>query len=219
VVGRMAALPRRRLVGPDAGAIVPGAGFSFPLLARAPGFHTGHHFVRAETAEELAAAAQKFPGDQVWLIEELDARDGQGFYRKYRVMIVDRQIYPLHLAISHHWKVHYFTADMAESVDNRAAEAEFLQDMDGVIGRRGIAALGRIVAMLDLDYGGIDFAVNARGDILFFEANATMVMVPLARDEKWAYRRRVFDNVFSAVRAMLMDRAAIADAARRAAAD
>ncbi len=53
--------------------------------------------------------------------------------------------------------------------------------------------------MLDLDYGGIDFAVNAQGDILFFEANATMVMVPLAADEKWDYRRPAFDDVFAAV--------------------
>ena len=58
--------------------------------------------------------------------------------------------------------------------------------MASVLGQRGIAALERISAMLDLDYGGIDFAVNAQGDILFFEANATMVMIPLSLDEKWA---------------------------------
>ena len=38
------------------------------------------------------------------------------------------------------------------------------------------------------------------GDILLFEANATMVMVPLASDEKWAYRRPAFEKVFAAVR-------------------
>jgi hypothetical protein len=60
--------------------------------------------------------------------------------------------------------------------------------------------------MLALDYGGIDFAVNAQGDILFFEANATMVIAPLSRDEKWAYRRPSFDKVFAAVRGMLIER-------------
>jgi hypothetical protein len=96
---------------------------------------------------------------------------------------------------------------MAESADNRASEAPFLDDMASVVGRRGVAALERIAAILDLDYGGIDFAVDERGDILFFEANATMIMVPLSADEKWAYRRRAFDDVFAAMRAMLMERA------------
>ena len=44
------------------------------------------------------------------------------------------------------------------------------------------------------------------GDILVFEANATMVMVPLSDDPKWDYRRPAFDNVFAGVRRMLTDR-------------
>jgi hypothetical protein len=35
-----------------------------------------------------------------------------------------------------------------------------------------------------------------------------MVMIPLAPDEKWAYRRPAFDKVFAAVHAMLMGRSA-----------
>ena len=48
------------------------------------------------------------------------------------------------------------------------------------------------------------------GEILLFEANATMVMVPLARDEKWDYRRPAFDAVFAAISRMLTARAAVA---------
>jgi tetratricopeptide repeat protein len=208
---RMVRLPRQLLAGPGGAEAVAGNGFAFPLLARAPGFHTGYHFTRVETARELARAVADFPGDDVWLIEQLDARDGEGMFRKFRVMIVDRKLYPLHLAISQNWKVHYFRADMALSAANRQKDAEFLDDMASVIGQRGVAALERISAVLDLDYGGIDFAVNAKGDILLFEANATMVMIPLAADEKWAYRRPAFAAVFSAVRRMLMDRLATSD--------
>jgi glutathione synthase/RimK-type ligase-like ATP-grasp enzyme len=71
-----------------------------------------------------------------------------------------------------------------------------------------MAALQRIGAALSLDYGGIDFAVNADGDILLFEANATMVMIPLTADPKWDYRRPAFDRVFAAIRAMLLGKAA-----------
>ena len=79
--------------------------------------------------------------------------------------------------------------------------------MPRFIGPRGITALERINAALDHDYGGIDFAVNADGDVLLCEANATMVMVPLSNDKKWDYRRPAFDTVFAAVRGMLMQRA------------
>jgi hypothetical protein len=207
IVPRMVRLPRAQLTGQGAAEIVAAHGLHFPVLARAPGFHTGRHFVRATTAESLAEAAARFPGDEVWLIERLDARDGEGFYRKCRVMIVERTLHPLHLAIARDWKVHYYTADMAQSAENRAKEVPFLQNMAAAIGARGMAVLQRIADALGLDYGGIDFAVDAQGDILFFEANATMVMVPLAADERWDYRRPAFDNVFAAVRTMLVRRA------------
>ena len=132
-------------------------------------------------------------------------------------MIIDRKIYPVHLAISRRWKVHYFKADMADSPENRAQDAAFLDDMPSFVGARGMAALERINAALDLDYCGIDFAVNAAGDILLFEANATMVMVPLSDDRKWDYRRPAFDRIFAAVNTMLVERASAAPTERMAA--
>ena len=213
VVPRMISLPRRRLAGPDAAEAVAGNGFSFPLLVRAPGFHTGRHFDRVETPDELAVAVADLPGDDVWLIEQLDARDGEGMFRKFRVMFVDGKLYPLHLAISANWKVHYFTADMAQSTANRGRDADFLGNMANVIGPRGIAALERINSTLGLDYGGIDFAVNGAGEILFFEANATMVVMPPAADDKWAYRRPALANVVAAVRTMLATRSIAGSAA------
>jgi Tfp pilus assembly protein PilF len=206
VVPRMATLPRHVFACSEAAAVVASAGFSFPFLVRAPGFHTGIFFERADSLQDLRSAAAKFPGDDLCLIEQLDARDSEGFFRKCRVMIIDRKIYPLHLAISQHWKVHYFRADMVESPEHRAKDAAFLSDIDSFVGARGMAGLQRINAALDLDYCGIDFAIDANGDILLFEANATMVMVPLSADPKWDYRRQAFDNVFAAIRAMLIER-------------
>lgn len=206
VAPRMRLVPRRLLCGEGAADAVAARGFSFPLLARAPGFHTGRHFVRAKTPAELAAAAEQCPADDMALIEPLDARDRNGNFRKYRAMIVDGRIYPLHLAISRDWKVHYFTADMADRADHRAEDAAFLADIN-VIGGKAVAGLERIRDTLGLDYGGIDFAVNADGDVLFFEANATMVVLPPVRDPKWDYRRPAVEAVIAAVEAMLWRRA------------
>ena len=217
IAPHMVTVPRHLLVGPEAAAIVAGNGFDFPFLVRPPGFHTGRYFVRVENLPELTQAAASFPGDDVCLIEALDARDRDGFHRKCRVMIIDRKIYPIHLAISRHWKVHYFKADMADFPENRSQDAAFLDDMPGFVGARGMAALERINAALDLDYCGIDFAVNASGDILLFEANATMVIVPLSDDRKWDYRRPAFDRILAAVHTMLVERAGRAPTEKMAA--
>ena len=62
VVPQMTKLPKRTLMGPDAAAKISSDGFVFPLLVRAPGFHTGHHFAHVETPEQLAARREGFSG-------------------------------------------------------------------------------------------------------------------------------------------------------------
>jgi hypothetical protein len=52
-----------------------------------------------------------------------------------------------------------------------------------------MTTLARIADVLDLDHGGIDFGVNEAGEVLLFEANATMVVDPPDADERWGYRR------------------------------
>jgi hypothetical protein len=58
-----------------------------------------------------------------------------------------------------------------------------------------------------LDYGGIDFGLTRQGEVLLFEANATMVVNPPDPDERWAYRQAAVDRIYAAVQRMLLDRA------------
>jgi hypothetical protein len=203
----MARLRRALVTAADGPALLARRGFAFPVLLRSPGFHTGRYFVRVEGPDALAAAAESLPGREIMAIQFLDARGGDGKARKYRVMIVDGALYPLHLAIAADWKVHYFTADMADRPDHRAEEAAFLGDMPGVLGPQRIAALERVRDILGLDYGGIDFAL-AKDGILLFEANATMVVNPPDPDPRWAYRAAAVERILAAVHRMLRARAA-----------
>jgi aromatic-L-amino-acid decarboxylase len=196
-------LARELLTSSEAAATLARHGFRFPLLVRTPGFHTGRHFLRVENPEALAVAVAELPGKELTVIEFLDARGADGKVRKYRVMMIDGQLYPLHVAISSQWKIHYFTADMAEQADHRAEDAEFLENMPDVLGPRAMQALARIQATLGLDYAGIDFGLSATGDLLLFEANATMVVNPPEPDQRWAYRRPAVERIFTAVRKML----------------
>ncbi len=189
VVPSMTLLPRARLMAADAGAMLAQAGLGFPLLLRAPGFHTGQHFRRVDQPAALAAAAGELPGQTVLAIAYLDATGADGYARKGRVMSIGGELYPVHWAISPEWKVHYFTAGMGGNAAHRAEEARFLADMPGFLGPRAMAALHGVAGALGLDYAGIDFALAADGRLMLFEANATMVILSPPEGAIWDYRR------------------------------
>jgi aromatic-L-amino-acid/L-tryptophan decarboxylase len=202
-------LSRDLLAATDAPTTLRNHGFEFPLLLRTPGFHGGDHFLRVDTPDELPVALLKLPGSDLTVIQYLDARAPDGKTRKYRAMMIDGRLYPLHAAISSHWKIHYFNAEMADYPAHRAEDAAFLENMPGVLGPRAMIALGEIQKTLGLDYAGIDFGLNEKGDVLLFEANATMAVVTPNADRRWDYRRPAVERIWRAVGTMLMDRVKI----------
>lgn len=206
IVPRCALLPRATLAAADAAAALAQHGLGFPLLLRAPGFHTGRHFVKVQDASELPEQLAHLPGETLIAIEFLDTRSPDGCARKYRAMIVGGQILPLHLAISEQWKVHYYTSNMADRPEHRAEEAAFLQDMPGVLGPIAMDTLARIAETLALDYAGVDFAVASDGRLMLFEANATMVVAPPPDEPHWAYRQAATAEVLASVHAMILAR-------------
>ncbi|MGH9445940.1 MAG: ATP-grasp domain-containing protein, partial [Terriglobia bacterium] len=157
--------------------------------------------------EALPAALAALPGQDLIVMQYLDARGTGGKTRKYRAMMIDGHVYPLHVAVSSHWKIHYFTAEMADNLEYRAEDAAFLENMAGVLGPLAMNALERIQALLGLDYGGIDFGLNAKGEVLVFEANATMAVNAPEPDERWNYRRPAYERIHAAVQKMLIERA------------
>lgn len=178
-------------------------GFAFPLLLRSPGFHNGQHFVRVENAEDIRSALPRLPGDELLVIEYLDARSRDGKIRKYRAMMVGGALYPVHAAISPQWKIHYTTAEMADHPEHRAEDAAFLDDMPRVLGAKAMDALRSVGQTLALDYAGMDFSLDGEGNVLLFEANATMVVHAPDQDPRWDYRRPAIQRILDAIRQML----------------
>jgi len=188
-------------------AILQADGLEFPLLLRRPGFHTGEHFVYVANRDGLRQAIDSLSGDELLVISYLDARGADGMSRKYRVMFVGGVLYPLHLAISADWKVHYFSSDMAHNAAFREEERRFLDDMPAALGGTAMRALQEICSTLGLEYAGMDFALAPDGSVLLFEANATMVVFPPGPDAIWDYRRRAIGDVLEAATRMLLQHA------------
>jgi hypothetical protein len=187
----------------DRTSVLLAEGIDFPVLIRASGFHTGQYFTCVASPAELAPVLATMPGDEFFVIHLLDGRGPDGMVRKYRVMFIDGKIYPWHLAISSDWKVHYFTAAMAEQKSYRAEEQQFLNDMPNVLGRRAMTALGQLCRRLGLDYAGVDFGLAADGSVLAFEANASMTINDPPSGAIWDYRRSAVAVVQAAASRML----------------
>ncbi|HTU82158.1 MAG TPA: tetratricopeptide repeat protein [Candidatus Acidoferrales bacterium] len=207
VTARTQRFSRRELAAPHAIQRLRESGFGLPFLLRSPGFHTGHHFVKIDSPDGLRPAVDGLPGNELLAIEYLDTRSRDGLVRKYRTMIVDGKLYPLHLAVSQDWKVHYFTARTASDPAHREEERRFLEDARSAVGEDAMRALESIAEALQLDYAGIDFALDDRGNVVVFEANAPMLVPPVPADPVFDYRRPAVDRIFAALDAMLSSRA------------
>ena len=76
-----------------------------------------------------------------------------------------------------------------------------------------MAALEGIRDALGLDYAGIDFGLGRDGELLLFEANATMVIAKPDHDGRWAYRRAAIEAILQAVVAMIKRKSTAANRA------
>jgi len=150
-------------------------GLSYPLLARPVSSHGGEGLVRCDGPDALMAAVTRLAGPH-YLTAFTDYRSADGFFRKYRMIFVDRQPLPYHQAISSDWMVHYFSADMEAHPWKLAEETRYLTDPEDALGSRAMTAIRAIGQRMDLDYGGIDFTLLPDGRVFVFEANATMLV-------------------------------------------
>ncbi len=173
-----------------------------PLLIRPVHTHGGVGLVLATSAAELAQCSTMHSGP-VYVSCFVDYRSADSWYRKYRMIFIDRKPYPYHLAISQNWLVHYYTADMEPHPWKKKEEEEFLQHPEIVLGIAGMQAIEAIGVKLDLDYAGIDFSIMPDGRILVFEANPTMLVHPEIVAGTLGHKNFHVQQIFDAFEGML----------------
>jgi hypothetical protein len=181
------------------------ADFRLPLLVRVAGPHGGDDFDKFESWPEIADFVAKSPELNYYVIEVIDYRSDDGFFRKYRVIFIDGEILPYHLAIHNDWKVHHFRTDMADHLWMRQEEERFLDNIGGVFDAARQDSLRAMAGATGLDYGGIDCGLDRDGRIVVFESNASM----LVHDEKnqaFAYKNPYVARIKTAFDAMLSRR-------------
>ncbi|KJC54396.1 hypothetical protein UB31_05710 [Bradyrhizobium sp. LTSP849] len=153
-----------------------GLDLAFPLLARRAGMHGGDVFEKFEDVAALAAFLAAQADHDRYVIDYIDYRSVDGFFRKYRFLFIGGEILPYHLAIGDDWKLHRDSTEMGRHVWMQDEEECFLRDPEQVFGAAHYEALRLIRDRIGLDYFGIDCGLDRDGKLVVFEVNASMLV-------------------------------------------
>jgi tetratricopeptide (TPR) repeat protein len=149
---------------------------AYPFLARLVGRHGGDEFEMITDRAALDRLAARNEGADLYLLDYLDYRSEDGFFRKYRFFFVGDAILPYHLAIGTGWKVHHVTTGMADDPALQREEEAFLAAPEQVFEAQHFAALEAIRKAIGLDFFGIDCALDRERNLVVFETNASMLV-------------------------------------------
>ncbi len=176
------------------------------FLIRPGGTHGGEDLALIKTSVDILAYLAKVPYDRFLMTDFHDFKDRQNFYRKYRFIFIDREPFPYHLAISESWLVHYWRAEMGHSNWKKEEEGNFLTDWKRVFGPKAAATVEQVAQNMDLDYGGLDCSLLPSGEVLFFEANANMLLHIDDQEVGFPFKNQAVSNIRDAMSRLVRSR-------------
>lgn len=184
--------------------------FAFPVILRAAEMHHGVGVVLVGNRQELAEAIEKAGGEPIYAIQHFDFVSADGLYRKYRMVCIGDRLLPVRIDFGTKWMVH--RSDEGETMlKERAAlrdeERAFLSNPPTYLGGSHIDALRFVARTIGLDFLGIDFAVDRRGRLIVFEANAAMSVLDPDRNKAYGYFRDAGRRLIFSFEDMLINRA------------
>ncbi|NRA61230.1 MAG: hypothetical protein HRU25_10060 [Psychrobium sp.] len=176
----------------------------FPFLIRPLGSSTGIGLVKITQQAEFDDLHSKIIGKTMNICSFVDFRCPDSYYRKYRVFVINGQIFPAHAIASPHWNIHSSSRYeiMKDNDVLQQQEMKFLTDISSVLTTEHLKAINEISRRLDLEYFGIDFAILDDQRLLIFEANAGM-HANLNYIKDFPYHEAAIKDIITAFRAMI----------------
>lgn len=179
------------------------AGLAPPVILRQAGTHTGKIVGLFDSLDETVAALG--PGEHI-ATQFVDFASADGLYRKFRVYFIGTRIILRHMIVSDAWNVHVrdrtrFMSQHPERVAEERALIASEEPFPPTVRRVFDAVRER----MPLDFFGMDFAMTQSGEVVLFEANATMNFFPLwpTEDEQFSYLTTCLDPAAAAFRELL----------------
>ena len=178
------------------------AGAAPPLILRQAGTHGGRIVGCFDSVEALLA--ERDPAADHIATHFVDFRSADGFYRKYRVFFIGDRLILRHLLISDSWNIH--AKDRVRFMAERpalVAEERALFEQEEALAPAIRDVLEGVRARMGLDFFGMDFGIGPGGEVVLFEANATMNFLPFSTDPQYSYLQRALAPARDAFRGLL----------------
>lgn len=180
-----------RAGGPALTAHIERHGHRYPVLLRPPGQHGSVGLVRVDDRGAAAAAAATLPACTV--TDFVDFRSTDGLWRKHRIVYAGDRLFRRHVLIGREWNITRAARDFMRERPDLVAEEQAWIKRPLTLQRGSVEA--RVLHQfraLQLDFGVIDFALPADGDLVVFEINAC-VQITNRVDAQAAGDRRYFE--------------------------
>ncbi len=183
-------------------------GFTYPLLLRPSGTHTGISFFKVDNENALSEPFNVLQDSaEIYAIQFTDLSDQHGLYHKMRAFFIDGRLYPVARLTSDSWQIH--SEDryriMGTNKATQIEEQHYLNDPESFLGPDNLKRLYEIHEIIGLDFFGVDFCLKADGSIFVFEANPSM-RHNFDHAGNFPYTRPHLEQVSAAFQRMLEDR-------------
>jgi len=153
--------------------------FEYPFFTRSMVNQMGFGATKVDSREVLVATLASAVDETFFVTQFVDSKGDNEFYRKLRAAVVHDEVFIVRVDYSPNWMVHgRQKANRAEFYLERPhlldEEKRICKDPEAALGRTAIKGLREIRNRIPMDIFGIDFDVAEDGQVIFFEANATM---------------------------------------------
>ncbi len=145
------------------------------VLIRGVGDHGGQSTLRLGSELDLHLLYRlPLDGRHYLLSEYIDYISEDGLYRKFRVVLIDGQVYLRHLIISDQWMIHSNSRDFMRKDRGLVQEEErYLTSFKACISDSILADLQKINRLIGAEYLGLDCTIKDN-QLMVFELNANM---------------------------------------------
>jgi len=186
----------RRDLTPD-GEIVADIGrrFDYPVILRTTSAHQSSDSLLkddSKTAVLLADPAalrdhlERYDWGGFYAVEFVNLKREDGFYRQQRAAVIDGEIIVSRSSIYREWMVTSWRSK-SEGIEFYRANPHTIEECNRIVadpeahlGSAAMRVLEAIADRIPLDMFGIDFEVDRDGQVVFFEAGASMILQPLS---------------------------------------
>jgi hypothetical protein len=141
----------------------------YPCTIRPVDSHAGQDFELLYSAEDLLKYLETHEHEEFYLSDYINYQSPDGYFKKFRVALIDGFPLVAHLAIGEHWVVSYVSAHMELSSAKRQQEADFMHDFNFNVSQRYATQFRAIHDVIQLDYLVLDCALSEKDELIIFE--------------------------------------------------